>query len=272
MTSLYVSSPAIFFPLASGTRARRDALGDAGRVAARDFHGFFSSSKLATRYSQEYPRSDLFAGRYTILRSFLLRETLLLLPTVGSVYPFCFSTGRYQSYIFIVGVPHLSLAPSSLSLLLAPARLFPMCLGRTFSPTLSRASSAHLHHLRRADFISERPSSRKRDLRRRILRLEHLEVGMESRSRSFFFFYLKKITRIVLVAFIHFPIVSLSRDKLCSAIRSLKSITSHKHFLMQTLGEGEKNIIHFEKNVSFANKLYYPDEERENTRSTIPSY
>lgn len=68
-------------------------------------------------------------------------------------YPFRFH-GRYQSYIFIVGVPHLSLSVVIIvAFARARARLFPTRLGRTFSDYLFFLFSAHLHHLRRADFI-----------------------------------------------------------------------------------------------------------------------
>lgn len=69
-------------------------------------------------------------------------------------YPFRIH-GRYQSYIFIVGVPRTYLLVSSfiVAFARARARLFPTRLGRTFSGYLFFLFSAHLHHLRRVDFI-----------------------------------------------------------------------------------------------------------------------
>lgn len=69
----------------------------------------------------------------------------------GQCYSLLFH-GRYQSYIFIVGVPHLSLASSLLSLLLAHARLFPMRVGRTFSNYLPCLDSLAPPTSRRFDF------------------------------------------------------------------------------------------------------------------------
>lgn len=78
----------------------------------------------------------------------------------GQCYPFS-STARYQSYIFIVGVPHLSLASSLLSFL--PA-IVSHTSGSYVVVELSRFLSASSHHLCGTDFVSsssERPSCEK---------------------------------------------------------------------------------------------------------------
>lgn len=73
-----------------------------------------------------------------------------LLPTWAVYYPFS-STARYQSYIFIVGVPHLSLASSLLSFL--PA-IVSHTSGSYVVVGLSRFLSASSHHLCGTDFVS----------------------------------------------------------------------------------------------------------------------
>lgn len=74
-----------------------------------------------------------------------------LLPTWAVYYPFS-STARYQSYIFIVGVPHLSLASSLLSFL--PAIVSHTSGSYVVVVGLSRFLSASSHHLCGTDFVS----------------------------------------------------------------------------------------------------------------------
>lgn len=100
----------------------------------------------------------------------------------GQCYPLLFH-GRYQSYIFIVGIPHLSLASSLLSLLLACARLFPMCLWVVRSPTISFFLSAYSHHLRRRRFYLRRTVFARGICVGGYYFVRHTEVGMESRAK-----------------------------------------------------------------------------------------
>lgn len=148
---------------------------------------------------EKNPQSALFAGRCKdvycqvsccakrALRFFIHREArgnnsrsrysaVSLLH--GQCYPLLFQE-RYQSYIFIVGVPHLSLASSLLSLLFARARLFPMRLDRTFSNYLSFSRLTRTTYVAQILFPKDCPCER--DLYRRISRLRHVGVDMESR-------------------------------------------------------------------------------------------
>lgn len=191
MTSLYVSSASYFLP-SSPRNSHTTSRGCSSRSRCSRFPCFFSSrSKLAGRYAREVSskcslRGKIYDGYYCrevsccakraprfvsareedkggIIRACGRYFAVSFLH--GQCYPFCFH-GRYQSYIFIVGVPALI---SNVVIIVAFARARdccdPMRLGHTFSNylvlQLSRSSTAHLHHLRRADFISERLSSRK---------------------------------------------------------------------------------------------------------------
>lgn len=200
MTSLYVSSPAIVLS------PRLGRLGDARKVDARDFHVSSLRSELAGRYSHggKNPRSALFAGRCKdayycrqvsccaerasrfartekqggIIRARSRYSAVSFLH--GQCYPLLFH-GRYQSYIFIVGVSHLSLASSLLSLLLARARLFPA--SGSYVLQLSHSFSRLTRTTYVAQILFPKDCLCERDLRRRVLRLRHIGAGMESRAK-----------------------------------------------------------------------------------------
>lgn len=152
----------------------------------------------ASRYSRcpRCPRSApssregaKFLGKPGVSSARVQREDIsrstrrYLLPT-WAVLSFLPGT-RYQSYIFIVGVPHLSLASSLLSPL--PA-IVSYTSGSYVVVELSRSFSTPSHYLRGTDFIPSRPKdcpAKRIPECWRTLRLERLQVGTESRDRVF---------------------------------------------------------------------------------------
>lgn len=205
VTSLFVSSSAAFPRLETRASRRR---GDLRRVVigqdARDFHAS-SPRPPVSRYTRSIPGWPRSAPSSRVgTRSEVSRETspptreqrrifrarnryVTIAFLHGQCYPILSSGARYQSCIFIVGVPHLSLASSLLSLL-------PAIVSHTSGSyvvvvvELSRFFSAPSHHLRGTDFISpseRRPSCERDPDCRRTLRFKHLEVGTESRDRVF---------------------------------------------------------------------------------------
>lgn len=174
-----------------GTRASRRRE-DLHRVAiggaARDFHTS-PLRPLASRYSK-YPRcvlEVLYLRRKVHGAKFLGgRAFSTLSPSyMGSVI--LSSGARYQSYVFIVGIPHLSLASSLLSLLLA---IVLYTSGSYVVVELSRSLSASPHHLHDTDLISSSERLFCEKNRRMFFgkqRLKRLEVGTESRDRIFSF-------------------------------------------------------------------------------------